>query len=91
MFSSSNPSFTIKFHKRLLISFLKDHDLSLHVFLSLSLSHFVSLSLSPSRSLTLLRRTQGLTVTLGSFMTFAGVLAYKYYFFKVREGKGRVA
>lgn len=26
----------------------------------------------------------GLTVTVGSFMTFAGVLAYKYLFFKVR-------
>ena len=25
----------------------------------------------------------GLTVTIGSFMTFAGVLAYKYYFFGV--------
>jgi hypothetical protein len=25
----------------------------------------------------------GLTVTLGSFMSFAGILAYKYYFFKV--------
>ena len=24
----------------------------------------------------------GLTVTLGSFMTFAGILAYKYLFFK---------
>jgi len=25
----------------------------------------------------------GITVVLGSFMTFAGILAYKYFFFKV--------
>jgi hypothetical protein len=27
---------------------------------------------------------QGLTGVLGSFMTFVGVVAYKYFFFKVR-------